>query len=65
MCAGAIFWAGIRRVVYACSAEKLDQIAGSPFVVPSRELFMRAEEDTEVIGPLLEEEAVKVHQGFW
>jgi tRNA(Arg) A34 adenosine deaminase TadA len=65
MCAGGIFWAGIRRVVYACGAQRLGKMAGSPFVVPSRELFGRADEKVEVIGPLLEEEAVSVHKGFW
>jgi tRNA(Arg) A34 adenosine deaminase TadA len=65
MCVGAIFWAGIRRVVYACSAETLGEIAGSPFVVPSRELFARGLPVVEVIGPILEEEAAQLHRAFW
>lgn len=65
MCSGAIYWLGVRRVVFACSAEKLGEIAKSPFVVPCREIFNRAVDKTEVIGPLLEQEAAKLHEIFW
>ena len=65
MCTGAIFWAGVRHVVYGCSAEKLGEIAGGGFVVPCRHLFAFGEVDTAVVGPVLEEEASQVHLGFW
>lgn len=65
MCAGAIYWAGIRTVVYSCGAESLGKIAGSPFIIPCRDIFARAEDQVEVIGPILEEEGAEVHQGFW
>ena len=65
MCTGAIFWAGVRTVVYGCPAERLGEIAGGSFVVPCRHLFAFSEINTAVIGPILEEEAAKVHEGFW
>jgi tRNA(Arg) A34 adenosine deaminase TadA len=65
MCAGAIYWAGVRRVVYALSSEELAKLAGGDFLVPCRELFGRASQSVEVAGPLLGEEAVKVHEGHW
>jgi tRNA(Arg) A34 adenosine deaminase TadA len=65
MCTGAIFWTGIPRVVYACSAETLGAIAGGSFVVPSRELFARGQPVVEVVGPILEEEAAKLHRSYW
>ena len=65
MCAGAIYWAGIRTVVYGCSAESLGEIAGASFVIPCRELFARGREETNVVGPVMEETAVMVHYGFW
>ena len=65
MCTGAIFWAGVRTVVYGCSAERLGEIAGGGFVVPCRQLFSFAEVDTAVVGPILEDEAAQVHEGFW
>jgi tRNA(Arg) A34 adenosine deaminase TadA len=65
MCAGAIYWAGVRRVVYALSSEELARLAGGDFLVPCRELFRRASQQVEVAGPLLTEEALKVHEGYW
>lgn len=65
MCAGAIYWAGISRVVYACSAERLGEIAGGSLVIPCREVFARGVRPVEVSGPILEEEAAAVHAGFW
>ena len=65
MCAGKMYWGGIRTVVYALSSEELAQLAGPYFMIPCRELFSRATEKVTVIGPLLIDEARGVHEGFW
>jgi tRNA(Arg) A34 adenosine deaminase TadA len=70
MCAGAIYWAGIGRVVYALSEHKLLELTGSnaenpTFSLPCREVFARGRRHVEIIGPLLEDEAAKPQQGFW
>ena len=39
MCAGAIYRAGIPRVVYGCSAQALARLTGGAFAVPCREIF--------------------------
>ena len=68
MCAGAIHWGGVGRVVYALSAERLYAIVGpSPehLVLPCREVFARTGRPIEVLGPALEQEAESVHAGFW
>jgi tRNA(Arg) A34 adenosine deaminase TadA len=65
MCAGKMYWAGIRSVVYALSAEELAVLAGPDFLVPCRDLFGRATEAVTVIGPMLVDEAHAVHVGFW
>jgi tRNA(Arg) A34 adenosine deaminase TadA len=68
MCSGAIFWAGIGRVVYALSEDGLYSMTGdSPdsLKLPCREVFARGGRPVGVSGPLLEEEAAKVHHGFW
>jgi tRNA(Arg) A34 adenosine deaminase TadA len=65
MCVGAIYWAGVRRVVYALSSEELARLAGGDFLVPCRELFARARRRVEVAGSLLFDEAIKVHEGYW
>ncbi|MCJ7623730.1 MAG: nucleoside deaminase, partial [Anaerolineaceae bacterium] len=65
MCAGAIYAARIPRLVIGCSAETLARLTGSDFVVPCRELYARSTRTPEVIGPVLEKEAFKIHQAYW
>ena len=65
MCAGAIYWAGVRRVVYALSSPELASMAGGDFLIPCREIFSRAREHVEIVGPILIEEAIKAHEGYW
>ncbi|MGY0218634.1 nucleoside deaminase [Endozoicomonadaceae bacterium StTr2] len=65
MCSGAIYWAGISRVVYACPAATLQDIAGPGMEVHCRELFERSHKGPEVIGPLKEEVASEQHLSFW
>ena len=70
MCAGAIYWSGIGRVVYALAEKDLLRYTGSheenpTLDLPCREVFARGQRAVVVEGPLLEEEAGKVHMGFW
>lgn len=70
MCAGAIYWGNVRRVVYALSEVRLYEIIGpSPdqLLLPSRKMFAHSERHIEVEGPALEldAEARAVHNGFW
>ena len=70
MCAGAIYWSGITRVVYALGSETLEEIvtelpADSTLRLPCREVFARGGRRVEVSGPHLLEPAAAVHAGFW
>ena len=65
MCAGKMYWAGIRSFVYALPAEELAALAGRDFLIPCMELFARAADKVTVTGPLLLSEARDVHLGFW
>ena len=70
MCAGAIYWSGIGRVVYALSEERLLQLTGNhpenpTLSLPCREVFARGQREIEVVGPLLEDEAAVPHDNFW
>jgi len=69
MCAGAIFWANVRRVVYGLSEEGLYGLTGEDsedvLYLPCREVFERGRKTIQVTGPILEEEAKEVHAGFW
>ncbi|SOZ13727.1 Cytosine/adenosine deaminase [Cupriavidus taiwanensis] len=70
MCAGAVYWTGIGRVVYALSEHKLLGLTGDhpenpTFSLPCREVFARGQRKVEVVGPVLEDEAAAPHAGFW
>ena len=70
MCAGAAYWAGIGRVVYALSEHDLKQLTGdhpeNPTLdLPCRQVFAAGQRRVEVIGPLLSGEAALLHEGAW
>src|SRR6202046_4585746 len=70
MCAGAIYWIGIGRVVFALAESGLMRYTGSHdenpnLDLPCREVFARGQKPIAVTGPLLEEEAGQVTEGFW
>jgi tRNA(Arg) A34 adenosine deaminase TadA len=70
MCAGAIYWGNVGRVVYALSEVGLYEIVGpSPdqLVLPCREVFAHSQRKVDVAGPAseLDKEARAVHAGFW
>jgi tRNA(Arg) A34 adenosine deaminase TadA len=68
MCAGAIFWGGVRRVVFAFSSEQLGQLTSpdEPALrLSCRDVFARGSEPTEVVGPVELPEARAVHEDFW
>jgi tRNA(Arg) A34 adenosine deaminase TadA len=70
MCAGAIYWAGVGRVVYGLSEARLLTLTGAhpenpTLALPCREVFARGQRPVEVVGPLLEDEAAAPHAGFW
>jgi tRNA(Arg) A34 adenosine deaminase TadA len=70
MCAGAVYWAGIGRVVYGLSEARLKSITGShaenpTLDLPCRTVFAAGQRKVEVVGPLLEDEAAAQHKGVW
>ena len=70
MCAGAIYWAGIGRVVYGLSEHRLRAVTGNhpenpTLDLPCREVFKSGQRPTEVVGPLLEDEGEALHAGVW
>ena len=70
MCAGAVYWTNVGRVVYGLSEHGLLSLTGDhpenpTFSLPCREVFVRGQRKVEVIGPLLEDEASQPHVDFW
>ncbi len=63
MCAGAIYWGGIRRVVYALSMASMRGLGGpdgDALLLPCREVMVRGMRQVDVTGPALQEEARRV-----
>ena len=70
MCAGAIYWTGIGRLVYGLSERRLRDMTGAhpenpTLDLPCRTVFAAGQRQVAVIGPLLEDEAAALHAGVW
>ena len=69
MCAAAIFWGNVGRVVYALSSSSFYKLLGDEYgdslPITCREVFAKGNKNIEVIGPVHEEEAKEVHKDFW
>lgn len=69
MCAAAIFWSNVRRVVFGLSSLTLAELVGDEtedvMSIPAQEVLSRGRKKIEVVGPLLEDEARVAHEGFW
>lgn len=70
MCAGAIFWANIGRVVFGIDAVRLRTFRGEvaeqrDAELSCRDVFRASPHPIECIGPALLEEASHPHTGFW
>jgi len=68
MCCGAIYWAGIQRIVYGTSEVQMDVLinaASKDRRIPSREVFDRLNPSMTIIGPVLEAEGLAIHASFW
>jgi tRNA(Arg) A34 adenosine deaminase TadA len=69
MCAAAIFWSNIRRVVFGLSKPAFNAMAAEDeedvLAMRVRDLFATGRKPIEVVGPVLEEEAREVVEGHW
>lgn len=72
MCAGAIYWGNVGKVVFGIAEQRLGQLTGdhpqNPTLdLPCREVFARGRRPIVVIGPFpeLESETVAAHEGYW
>ena len=61
MCSGALYWAGVRRIVYAASNDVMNELFGGDHL-PMRcaEVLAGASRAVQVDGPLLADAAVAV-----
>lgn len=70
MCAGAIYWGNVGRVVYALGEDQLLALTGAnpenpTMALPCRAVFAAGQRGIAVVGPVELAEARAVHDGFW
>lgn len=70
MCSGAIYWAGIGRVVFGQAERDIKAVTGNhpenpTLDLPCRTVFAHGQRQVVVKGPLLAEEASALQAGFW
>jgi tRNA(Arg) A34 adenosine deaminase TadA len=64
MCAGAIHWARISRVVFSVSQAMLQSISGGRLKPSAESIINCGSEKIEVVGPLIPEEGLAVFEGY-
>lgn len=70
MCAGAVYWSNIRRVVFGVDEASMRPLRQSNrqaagILMSCREVLAKAPHSIEVIGPALVDEVVQPHKRFW
>lgn len=72
MCAGGTYWAGIGRLVFGMTEERLAILTGDntenlTMSLPCREVLAAGQREVIVIGPVpeLEEKIAHTHKDFW
>ncbi|WP_435552097.1 nucleoside deaminase [Natrinema sp. CGMCC1.2065] len=66
MCASAIVYAGLDRVVYSVPVDSLAGIRDDGVIeIPCDEVVERANADTSVDGPVLEDEGLALHEDYF
>lgn len=66
MCSGAIYWSGVSQMVFGFPAYRLSEMTGgSGLHQPSRNVLGKASRRVTIVGPVLEDEAKAVHEGYW
>ena len=63
MCCGAIFWSGIRFVVFGCSHDTLAAHAGNALLRSAFDILQP--EGVHLEGPLTDQIGDKLHAEYW
>lgn len=70
MCAGAIYWSNLGRLVFGISEGRLRDLRNTSLKnaalrMTCSEVLATGAHETTIIGPVLEDEAAVAHQIFW
>ncbi|MCT4686131.1 nucleoside deaminase [Vallitalea sp.] len=64
MCAGAMVWSKLGKMVYSVTHDQLAEIAGSNIMISSEEIFENSPNKPTVLPKLLNEEGLEVFDGY-
>ena len=64
MCSGAVHWAKIDRLIFSVSQSMLQEISGGNPKPASQDLINIGSQKTEIIGPVLPEQGLKVLKAY-
>jgi len=65
MCSGAIYWSGLKHVVYGVSNKHLSQIVGGSLEISCKEIFRKGTRNIKVDGYDQYIEFSNIHKNFW
>mgnify|MGYP000430476410 CR=1 FL=1 len=66
MCASAIVYAGLERVVYSVAVDSLAAVRDEDVIeIPCEEVVARADGSTTIEGPVLEDEGLAIHEDYF
>ncbi|MCB9091482.1 MAG: nucleoside deaminase [Halobacteriovoraceae bacterium] len=65
MCTGAIYWCGIKEVVYGCSTLQLSQAVGGTLEARCEAILKQGLRKVQVYNFSFEEKFKIIHQKFW
>ena len=65
MCAGAIYWSGVREVIYGMSGKTLMEIRGWGLHASGHEVLLQGTDVVTVVEGVLEKGIRRIHETFW
>ena len=65
MCAGAIYWAGIKKVVFACPTTELFNIVNEGLFLSTKEIYKKSTKPVSSIKNFNNIEFINIHKKFW
>jgi tRNA(Arg) A34 adenosine deaminase TadA len=65
MCLGAIYWSGIKSIIYACPASVLQEIAGVSLNCHAEKVYGDSVNPPRLLGPILKTQATEQHRLYW
>lgn len=65
MCAGAIYWVGIKNIVYGCSTNELFNIVKDGLYIHAQDIFQNSTSEINLIESISNSKFIKIHRDFW